>query len=121
MQLDDPLAARVLVQAVCVLGDDGEQPADRFELRQGDVARVGLGRECDPTPVARHLPIRLGIGHETVDRRDLDRVVLGPEPALAAERRDPAFGRHARTRQRDGVPRPDQELCRSLDHQTKTD
>ena len=85
MQLHDPAAARVLMEAVDVLGDDAEQPCLGFEARQRRVGRVGPGpREVGVrlllvTPVA--LP-RLRAAAELLDRH---RAVATPDPPGAAE------------------------------------
>src|SRR5205814_6972377 len=101
VQLDHAPAPRVLMQAVGVLRDDGDQPAARLQLGERHMTSVRPGRERHATPFPGHLPVRRWIGHETVDRRDLHGVVLGPYATLAPKRRNAALGGHPGAGHRD--------------------
>ena len=54
--LDDVAAARGLVQVVDVLGDDPQEDAPLFQLRQGIMGRVGPGPHQDPVHFPEHAP-----------------------------------------------------------------
>src|SRR5262249_5183789 len=85
MQLHHAPAARLLVQAVDVLGDHAEQRTRTLGLRQRRVARVGPGRRDRRERLLLVLPIaptRLRARQELLYR---DRLVAAPQPARAAE------------------------------------
>ena len=103
VQLDHALAARVLVEAICVLCDDCHEVAGSLHRGQRHVARIWPGRERDPAAVLRDTPVRGWIGEEALDRGHLDRVVLRPQPTLAAKSWDAALRRDAGARQREAM------------------
>ena len=54
---------------------------------------VLFGEPMPQAAIPRHFPVSARVGHEVLDRGDLDRVVLGPQAALSTEGRDAALGR----------------------------
>ena len=97
VQLIDVFAARLLVQAVDVLRDDGAQLARAFQLCQLLVRGVGLGLERQHLFAIKAVEI-LGVLIEKRMAEDrLGRVVkfLVVQAVHAAEVRDPALGTHA--------------------------
>ena len=82
VHLDDVSASRPAVQRVDVLGHDRLDEAPPLELGEREVPRVRLRGEqrADPAPV--EAPHALGIATERLDRGDLERVDLRPDPAV---------------------------------------
>jgi hypothetical protein len=123
VQLDHAAAARGLVEAVGVLGDDRDQVALRLE--PASASWPGLGLAASATlPRSRATASTGGVGEERVDRGDLHRVVLGPQTAFAAEGRDAALCRDSRpvraTAER-AAPRRAAALSRAGGAHAKTD
>ena len=94
VQLVYPLAARLLMQAVDVLGDDRRQLAHLLELCQRDVRRVGLCVRVDHL-VKIVLKKLLGVAHkEGVAEHRLGRIgvlfllLAAVQALVAAEIRD---------------------------------
>ena len=84
------LAARLAVQAVDVLGDDGVEQAGALERGQRLVGAVGLLVLERGEAVAVEVPEALGVAPEDVDVRDLHRVDVLPQPGAGrAEVGDP--------------------------------
>ena len=81
VHLDDLAAARARVQRVDVLGDHRLRRARGARAPRARVAgvRLRLEERVDPRPV--EAPDALGIAPERLDRRDLERIDLGPDPA----------------------------------------
>lgn len=92
VELDDVQTPRPLVEPVDVLGQDRAHQPVPFELGEREMAGVGLnrGQECQPAAVELPNPFRIGV--ESVDRRDLGRVVARPDTRSGAEVRDPRLG-----------------------------
>src|SRR5690242_2441170 len=77
---------------------------------KGRVAGVRLRGERDAAALLCDTPVLAGIGQEGLDRSHLDRVVLGPEAALATKRRDAALRRYAGACECEPVPRAAQQV-----------
>ena len=71
-----------------------------LELDEREMRRVGLGAAQQIDPLAIEAPDAFRIAPERLDRRDLERVDLGPDPRRGAEVRDPAT--RSRRRHRSG-------------------
>src|SRR5215210_110553 len=101
VQLDDLLAAGLLMEAVHVLGDEGEGGHGPFEPCEGPVPGVGICPLDQPAPPRVPLPYELGVVREGLGGRELLRVVPRPEPRLrVAELGHAALGRDPGARQR---------------------
>src|SRR6185437_8396747 len=102
VELDDPPAPRLLVQAVDVLGDHADQRAGGFHRRQRPVRGV-RARAPEPLPAERRArpiaPAHVGAAQERVV---LDRIA-GPGPAAAAVIGDPRLRAAAGAGERDGA------------------
>ena len=121
MHLDHPRRVRAgrLVQAVDVLGDQRVEPAGPFELDEGAVTVVGLGRERRRRGARAPGPLphrRVGEVVREVGGL-LGRRVLGPEALRPAEVLDAAVGADARAGEHDdplGLRQPAPDLLQPL-------
>ena len=82
MQLYHFLAARPRMQAVHVLGYEGEIKSPALELRQRPVARVRLGLRNKFAPPLVPFPDKARIPGERLRCGELLRVVACPEPGM---------------------------------------
>src|SRR5262249_40046732 len=97
--------ARLVMQPVDVLGDDGVEQVPALELGEGTVGFVRplVPEHLEPRPV--EAPELRGVAAEAIDVRDLHRVHLLPKPLprAPAARYPPRQG-DARAGQREGRP-----------------
>jgi len=103
----DPPAARLLMQAIGVLGDDPGQLAVPFESGQRFMGGIGPG--IGPAMFAAVAPVLRWIGAEGIDVRDLVRIEFRPQSPLAAIHGDSALLRDPGAGKRDGGPGPAQQ------------
>ena len=82
MQLYHFLAARPRMQAVHVLGYEGEIKSPALELRQHPVAQVRRGLRHEGASPLLPLPYEARISSERFRGRELLRVVACPEPGM---------------------------------------
>ena len=101
MHFDDVRAAGTRVQPVDVLRDHRLHQPPPLELGDRVVRRVRLRVAQDVDPFAVEAPHPLGVATERVDRGDLERIDLGPDPRVRAEVRDAGLGRHPGAREHD--------------------
>ncbi len=118
VQLEHMLAARGLVQAVDVLGDDGGELARGLEPGQPQVGRVGLCIFDDEFLAVKavellRLLLEKGVGEDGLGRVG---VVLVVEAVHAAEVRDAALGGDARPAEKDDAVAGCDELFEGLVH-----
>lgn len=95
MQLEDPLGAGPLVEAVNVLRDHGRQLPGPLEVGHEPVRRVG-GHALAGVLLGEPLPVGLRVHGEEVDGQDLlqgDLPILVVEALGAPEVGDPRLGR----------------------------
>ena len=95
MQLEDPLGAGPLVEAVNVLRDHGRQPPGPLEIGHEPVRRIG-GHALAGVLLGEPLPIGLRVHGEEVDGQHLlqrDLPILVVEALGAPEVGDPRLGR----------------------------
>src|SRR5260221_1763557 len=102
------------MEAVCVLGHYRDQVAGRFEVGERVVAGVGSGGDRNASALAGDRPVSRRIAEERIDRGDLDRVVLGPQPTSSAKRGYAAFGGNAGPRKRNAVASSREKLGGTL-------
>src|ERR1700680_1700434 len=95
MELDHLATPCALMQAVGVLGDHRAQVAPALQL--GECAMGGIGLRVGTPMVEAVGPVLRRVFPKGVDVGDLVGIEFRPQPALAAEVRDPAFHRDART------------------------
>ena len=98
VHLDHVARAGTLVQAVDVLGDHRLEQARALEGGERQMAGVRLDVGEHAETAAVELPGARRVEPEAVDRRDLVRVVLGPDPGRAPEVRHAALGARCRRR-----------------------
>lgn len=95
VKFDHAAAARPLVKAIDVLGDERPVPNHPGKLDQGHVAGIWRGFPERRTPGIVEAPDQLRVGSERLGRRHLFRAVTLPQPAGIAEGLQPALGRDA--------------------------
>ena len=105
VQFQDVLAARFLVQAVDVLGDDGFQFARFFQFGQFDMGHVGLGVEGQHLVAVEAVKFFRVVHEEGMAEDRFGRVfiVLVVQAVGAAEIGDAAFRRDAGAAEEDDV------------------
>ena len=101
MHLDDVPAAGARVQQVDVLRDHRLDETALLELCEREVRRVRLRVTQHVDALAIEAPDASRVAPERLDRRDLERIDLGPDPGVGAEVRDPRLRRHARAGEHD--------------------
>ena len=115
VQLEHEPAARVLVQAVDVLGDDAAQPARALRRRQRPVRRVGLRARDVGVGLLAVVPVpppRLRVGDELLEGNRLE---AAPDAARRPEVGHPGRGAHARPRERERALRLRDEAARPVE------
>ena len=104
MELYDPLAPGLCVQAINVLSDKGETGSAALQIGQRPVPRIWLCPRDKFAPPLVPLPDQAGVSGKRLGGRELLRVEARPEPGLGfAERRNTALGRDARAGQHGDV------------------
>ena len=92
VKFNDVAVARHLMQAVHILGNDGLQDAEAFQVDQPRMSGVGPGRVQQGLHVLdQHVPHGLRIVQKCIDMGDFHGVDLFPQAAFAAKRGDAAF------------------------------
>lgn len=118
MQFNHVAAARPLVQAVHVLGDERKLWHALFQFHQRKVSGVRLRLRDELPPPRIPLPHQARIAPKRFGRRQIFRAISRPQPRQrVAERRDATLRRNARTRQRDHAPGSAErcgQFCRNL-------
>ena len=107
MQFVHDAAARLLVQPVDVLRDDGGEPALALPLREFFVRRVGLRVQAQHFIAVERVKL-FGVPFKKTVRKDaLGRVLvlLAVQPVLRAEIGDAALRAHARAAEKHPAPR----------------
>ena len=111
MQFQHAPAAGRLVQAVHVLRDEGEALAPAlFEVHQGEMAWIRMGRTQTGAAHVVEAPNQLGIALERLRRRHVLDGVAFPQSAAAAEGGQAALGGDAGPGQRRHAPGPAQAV-----------
>ncbi len=95
VQLDDVLAARLVVQAVDVLGDEGELRCALFEVGEGEVSGVGFLFGELGAAVEVESPDLVGVTLESLGSGEVFSASSLPESAWSSEGGDAAFGADA--------------------------
>src|SRR5208283_4773694 len=100
VELEDSPAARAVVQTIHVLGDEGKPRFAGFQLRQGEVRRVGRGLGDQLTPPVVPLPHQARVARKSFGRGQIFGPVILPQAGVpsgsAAKSGDAAFRGNAR-------------------------
>jgi hypothetical protein len=108
VQLENALVSGAVMQAINILGDQGETREDLLKLQHRQMARVRLDPGNQLAPPTVPFPNTLRVSCESLGRRQVFDPVLVPQPVLPSKRWHTAFSRNAGSCENHNACRGDQ-------------
>jgi hypothetical protein len=111
VEREDVPASRTLVQAINVLGDQGQVGQTVLHSDDGPMSKIGLARSYGlPTPIVKP-PHQLGIAVESLGGSEVSCAMIPPQPTRATKGGNATLGRNPGTSQHyDGPDQISQDI-----------